>query len=117
MKYLKYFESNSEVLYKRIIGLVNIIEWEGNHKSSPFERNFIDKLEKDGYKTTQEGNIAYMTLNGCEIDIEAFQDEWYMVNASVEVSSDSWSVYTYICDSYEGVIQCLEFIKNSNSLE
>ena len=120
MKYLKYFENNSEILYKRIIGLNNIIDWENNHKNRPFENSFIDKLKKDGYKTNiqeRNPNVISMVLNYYEIDIESFQDEWYIINAIEEDGDDSWSIYTYVCDSYEGIIQCLSFIKNSDSLE
>jgi hypothetical protein len=120
MKYLKYFENNT-ILYHRILGYSNILEFINKRVSVEMDKSLIDLiLQQNKYVISKKlnNNAILITNIGChEIEIRSYEDEWFLLIAATEDSDDSWSEYHYECDTIEGVIQCLNYVKNQKNLE
>jgi hypothetical protein len=77
-----------------------------------FQQNKYAVKNKLNANSILISNIGYH-----EIEIRSYEDEWFLLIAATEDSDDSWSEYHYECDSIEGVMQCLNYVKNQKNLE
>ena len=108
MKYLKTFESKSVEKFEHI----SEDEWVDLIKLSiDFPENQIEEIQSLFTETIRKCKVyysphpyLYLSATNWHFEMNCLPDEWYLVR-----SGGSGSIYK--CDQFDGLLDCLEFLK------